>query len=101
MNFKSKAVSSILQYIEDLVSYIKEKIEKSIRFELMMVIGICFLISFIFYSFTNNMLKREYTESKITYDYDSIEREASDLAKQIESESNLSIKDNSKIEKIE
>lgn len=100
MNFKNKAVSSILQYIEDLVSYVKEKIEKSIRFELMMVIGICFLISFIFYSFTNNMLKREYTESKITYDYDSIEREASDLAKQIESESNLSIKDNSKIEKI-
>lgn len=100
MNFKNKAVSSILQYIEDLVSYVKEKIEKSIRFELMMVIGICFLISFIFYSFTNNMLKREYTESKITYDYDSIEREASDLAKQIESESNLSIKDNNKIEKI-
>ena len=68
MNFRSKASSPILQYIEDLVSYIKEKIEKSIRFELMMVVGICFLISFIFYSFTNNILKREYTESKITYD---------------------------------
>jgi signal transduction histidine kinase len=100
MNFRSRASSPILQYIEDLVSYIKEKIEKSIRFELMMVIGICFLISFIFYSFTNNILKREYTESKITYDYDSIERSASDLAKQIEAEENLALKDNEKINKI-
>ena len=100
INFKSRASAPILQYIEDLVSYIKEKIEKSIRFELMMVIGICFLISFIFYSFTNNILKQEYTESKITYDYDSIERSASDLAKQIESEENLTLKDNDKINKI-
>ena len=100
MNYRSKPSSPILQYIEDLFSYIKEKIEKSIRFELMMVVGICFLISFIFYSFTNNILKREYTESKITYDYDSIERLASDLAKQIEAEENLSLKDNEKIDKI-
>ncbi|OOM74402.1 sensor protein kinase WalK [Clostridium puniceum] len=100
INFKSRASAPILQYIEDLVSYIKEKIEKSIRFELMMVIGICFLISFIFYSFTNNILKQEYTESKITYDYDSIERSASDLAKQIELEENLTLKDNDKINEI-
>jgi len=100
INFRSRASAPILQYIEDLVSYIKEKIEKSIRFELMMVIGICFLISFIFYSFTNNILKREYTESKITYDYDSIERSASDLANQIEAEENLTLKDNEKIDKI-
>lgn len=90
----------ILQHIEELVGLIKKKIEKSIRFELMMVIGICFLIAFIFYSFTNNLLKREYTEPKITYDYDSIERTASDLAKQIESEKNLSLKDKDKIDEI-
>lgn len=92
--------SKILQRIEELVSNIKKKIEKSIRFELMMVIGICFLMSFIFYSFTNNFLKKEYIESKITYDYDSIERAASDLAKQIESEENLSLKDNDKMDGI-
>lgn len=100
ITFKSRASASILQYIEELVGYIKEKIEKSIRFELMMVIGICFLISFIFYSFTNNILKQEYTESKITYDYDSIERSASDLAKEIEAEENLSLKDTNKIDNI-
>lgn len=100
VNLSKKISSPILMFIEELVSYVKEKIEKSIRFELMMVIGICFLISFIFYSFTNNILKREYPESKITYDYDSIEREAGDLAKQIEAESDLSIKDKDKIQKI-
>ncbi|WP_180277917.1 MULTISPECIES: HAMP domain-containing sensor histidine kinase [unclassified Clostridium] len=84
--------SKMLQYIEKVVNITKERIEKSIRFELMMVIGICFLISFIFYSFTNSFLKREYNEPKITYDYDSIERTASELAKQIESAN-----DNSKI----
>jgi signal transduction histidine kinase len=89
--------SKILQYIEKIVNAIKERIEKSIRFELMMVIGICFLISFVFYSVTNNFLKREYNEPKITYDYDSIERTASDLARQIESEENLTLQDKSKI----
>ena len=83
--------SKILQHIEKFVCFMKKKIEKSIRFELMMVIGMCFLISFIFYSFTNNLFKREITEPKITYDYDSIERNASNLAKQIESEENLSL----------
>ena len=90
----------IVKRIEQLVSITKKKIKKSIRFELMMVIGICFLISFIFYNFTNNLLKREYTQPKITYDYGSIERGASNLAKQIESEKNLSLEDKDKINKI-
>ncbi|AWK49847.1 two-component sensor histidine kinase [Clostridium beijerinckii] len=90
----------IVKRIEQLVSSTKKKIKKSIRFELMMVIGICFLISFIFYNFTNNLLKREYTEPKITYDYDSIERGASNLAKQIELEKNLSLEDKDRVNKI-
>lgn len=76
------------------------KIEKSIRFELMMVIGMCFLLAFVFYSFTNNHLKKEYTEPQITYDYDSIERAASDLARRIESEENLTLNDNIEINRI-
>jgi len=100
-NLKDNASGSkILQFIEKIVNMTKEKIEKSIRFELMMVIGICFLISFIFYSFTNNFLKKEYNEPKITYDYDSIERTASDLAKQIESEEKLTLQDKNKIDNI-
>ena len=75
----NKSYTKVIDYIEYIISAIKKKIEKSIRFELMIVIGICFLISFFFYSFTNNFLKREYTEPQISYDYDSVERLASDL----------------------
>lgn len=85
----------MIQYLEKIINVTKEKIEKNIRFELMMVIGICFFIAFVFYSFTNNVLKRQYNEPKITYDYDSIERNASQLAKQIEA-----LNDNSKISNI-
>jgi signal transduction histidine kinase len=99
-NSRKDTNSRTIKHIEELVSAIKKKIEKSIRFELMMVVGICFLISFIFYSFTNSFLKKEYNEPKITYDYDSIERSASNLANQIESENNLSLKDTDKINNI-
>lgn len=96
----NKRNSKLIKRIEKILSIVKERIEKNIRFELMAVIGVCFFIAFIFYSFTNNLLKREYTEPKITYDYDSIERTASNLAKQIESQENLSLKDKDKIDNI-
>lgn len=57
-----------------------------------MVIGICFLVAFIFYSFSNNLFKREHIEPQIKYDYDSIERSANDLAKQIESQEKFKIR---------
>lgn len=64
----------------------------------MFVIAICFLISFLFYNFTNNLLKKEYTEPQITYDYDEIERQANDLLKNIESKENLTLSDKEIIE---
>ncbi|MFL0165170.1 MULTISPECIES: sensor histidine kinase [Clostridium] len=90
----------LIQYIEKIIRSIKKRIEKNIRFELMMVIGICFLAAFIFYSFSNNLFKREHTEPQIKYDYDSIERSANDLAKQIESQENLKLEDKDKINSI-
>ena len=81
-----------------LLDEIKTKIKKSIQFELMFVIAICFLISFLFYNFTNNLLKKEYTEPKITYDYDEIEQQANDLLKNIESKENLTLSDKEIIE---
>lgn len=81
----NKSYIKFLDYIENIISAIKRKVEKSIRFELMIVIALCFFISFFFYSFTNNILKREYTEPQISYDYDSVERLASDLGNEIES----------------
>ncbi|WP_077858679.1 HAMP domain-containing sensor histidine kinase [Clostridium sp. BL-8] len=82
----NKRNSKLIKRIEKILSIVKERIEKNIRFELMAVIGVCFFIAFIFYSFTNNMLSKQYTEPKITYDYDSIERNANNLAKQLEAE---------------
>ncbi len=85
----SKSYTKILDYIEHFISVTKRKIEKSIRFELMLVIAICFLISFFFYTFTNNFLKREYTEPQISYDYESVERLASELGSKIENQNIL------------
>lgn len=90
----------IFKPFNDFLAATRVKIEKSIRFELMMVIGVCFLLSFAFYSFTNNLLKREYTEPKITYDYDSIERSASELARELEGQENLTLNDSSEIDRI-
>lgn len=81
----NKSYIKFLGCIEYMIATIKRKIEKSIRFELMLVIGICFLISLCFYNFTNSFLKREYTEPQISYDYDAVERLASSLGNEIES----------------
>ena len=92
--------SKLLIFIERIIGIIKERIEKKIRFELMMVIGICFFISFIFYSFANNLLTREHTDPTITYDYSSVERTADNLVKQLEADSSVTLKDKSKIDGI-
>ncbi|MBW6411820.1 ATP-binding protein [Clostridium weizhouense] len=79
---------------------IRSKIEKSIRFELMIVIGVCFLISFIFYNFTNNLLKREYSSPEIIYDYKTIEDEAYNLSNILESDTSLNLNQKESIENI-
>lgn len=90
----------ILQPFNKILNTTKARIEKSIRFELMVVVGICFLLSFVFYSFTNDLLKREYTEPKITYDYDSIEREAGNIAREIGEDEELKLTDSERINEI-
>lgn len=83
-----------------ILNKIKLKIRRSIRFELMLVIGVCFLISFSFYSFTNNLLTRQYTEPQISYDYDSIERNANRLMRAVNSEKDLTLDDEVRLKKI-
>ena len=97
---KNKLIDTLksLPSLNTLLDELKNKIKKSIQFELMFVVAICFLISFLFYNFTNNLLKREYTEPQITYDYDEIERQANDLLKNIESQENLTLSDKEIIE---
>ena len=62
--------------IRKYVNKIKTKVEKSIRFELMIVIAICFGISAIFYAFSSDMLKNYKEVSDLKYNYDIIENNA-------------------------
>lgn len=63
--------------------WLMKRIEKSIRFELMIVFAICFAIATMFYGVSNNILSREYSSSSIDYDYESIQRRALDLVNEI------------------
>jgi signal transduction histidine kinase len=63
---------------------LKEKIEKSIRFELMVVVAICFILSFIFYGFLNNMMKSEDKKATISYDYETVESSAKNYADKLQ-----------------
>ncbi|SFC94487.1 sensor histidine kinase [Clostridium uliginosum] len=99
--FHSKLINSKhFSLTKKLLIKARSKIEKSIRFELMMVIGICFLVSFLFYNFTNNLLKREYNNPEIIYNYNSIEEEANNLAITLESNKNLTLDNKKDIENI-
>ena len=70
----------------DFLEWIYRRIEKSIRFELMVVFAICFLAAFFFYGFANNMLSRNYTVSNLKYDYSSIQEKANYIAKSLNGE---------------
>ena len=82
-----------------LLNKIESKIKQCIQFQLMFTICVCFFISFIFYDFTNNLLKREYTEPKITYNYDAIEQNASEIISSFENKKSLTLADSEYIEK--
>ena len=73
--------------------------KQRLQFQLMFVVGVCFLISFVFYDFTNNLLKREYTEPKITYNYDAIEQNATEIISYFEDKKSLTLSDTDYIEK--
>lgn len=96
---KDKGRMNLNLSLKEIFKEIRIKVKRSIRFELMIVIGICFLISISFYNFTNTLLKRQYTESNITYDTDTIERNVSKLVRSIEDE-NLKLSDKDRIEGI-
>ncbi|MGG7143011.1 sensor histidine kinase [Clostridium nigeriense] len=70
----------------EILEYVYRRIEKSIRFELMVVFAICFVASFLFYGFANNMLSRDKTITNIEYDYGEIQQRASDLSNRLSSE---------------
>lgn len=67
------------KYLEWLI----KRIERSIRFELVVVFGICFLSAFMFYGFSNNILAREQTSTRLEYDYGQIQSVANDIVSQL------------------
>lgn len=89
--------------IKSIFEWIYKEIEKSIRFEIMVVFGICFLLSFLFYGFANNVLSKDRTVSNIEYNVEEIKQTASGISKRLngEYEEELSgFQDTEKINKV-
>ena len=88
--------SRLGEIIKDLGEWLYKNIEKSIRFELMVVFAICFVSAFFFYGFANNMLAKNRTITNIEYDIGSIQSTANNIARDLsnnESVDGLSDKD--------
>lgn len=90
----------LYKFIRNTCFRLRGNIERSIRFELMLVIGACFLISFVFYNFTDILLKKEYRNPEVFYDYESTEKEANMLLRELEKTEQLQIDNSKDIEKI-
>ena len=88
--YKLKIFNPLRKYIDILMI----KIEKSIRFELMVVVGICFAVSFIFYGMANNVMRKEHTNSNIAYNYQEIEYSARNYVNSINNQEALKLDDN-------
>lgn len=80
--FNSKLGLKLKKFLE----WIYRNIEKSIRFELMIVFLICFLASFLFYGFANNMLSKNRTITRIEYDSGQIQSNAYSMAQNLSGE---------------
>ena len=69
--------------IKRIFEWVLREIEKSIRFELMVVFALCFIVSFLFYGFANNVLAKNRTVTSIEYNLDSIQAKAYNIAKEL------------------
>lgn len=78
----------ITQKIKDLVDYIDKKIKKSIRFELMILFGACFLVAGLSYGILNDMFRDVKTNAEIRYNYSDIESNAQNIINEIEDRKN-------------
>jgi len=74
--------------------YLKEKINTSIRFELMLVIAICFFISFVFYGFISKSMKREKSVANVTYNYEHLKQKAKSNADKLQNDDSKITLDN-------
>lgn len=70
--------------VRELIEYLDKRIKQSIRFELMIMFGICFIIAIISYGILNDMFKSVQTNAEIRYEYDNMESNAQGIVNQIE-----------------
>ncbi len=89
-NFMKKAIFNWLKlkYIKKLFDYANKKVKKSIRFQLMVLFGTCFLISILSYGFLDDIFTRTKTNTEIIYNYSSIESNAQYIVNEIENRKN-------------
>lgn len=85
--FKFKK-SKLGRRLINLLNILYEKIEESLRFELMVVFAVCFLMSFIFYGIANDLTSRERSISTIEYNTQEIIGNANSLKYEIENSYN-------------
>lgn len=74
----------ITKKIKELAAYIDKKIKKSIRFELMILFGVCFLVAGLSYGILNDMFRDVKTNAEIRYNYSNIESNAQHIIDEIE-----------------
>ncbi|MBY0756630.1 HAMP domain-containing histidine kinase [Clostridium sardiniense] len=74
----------ITKKAKELVAYIDKKIKKSIRFELMILFGVCFLVALLSYGILNDMFRDVKTNAEIRYNYSNIESNAENIMNEIE-----------------
>lgn len=79
--YNSKLGSKVRKILE----WVLRKVEKSIRFELMIVIAGCFIVAFLFYGFANRILAENRTVTTIEYDLDGIQLKANNIATKLSS----------------
>lgn len=85
----SKAGMALTHFIE----WLFKKIEKSIRFELMCVFAICFLVSFTFYSMMDGAFDKVNTHSEINYDYGDMKSYANTIVSKLKPRENYNGKE--------
>ena len=77
-----------------LLNILYAKIEESLRFELMVVFGVCFFVSFIFYGIANDLTSRERSISEIEYNTEEIKENANLIKYEIENSYNNEVEIN-------
>jgi signal transduction histidine kinase len=75
----------------NLLNILYQKIEESLRFELMVVFGVCFFMSFIFYGIANDLTSRERSISRIEYNTEEIIGNANSVKYEIENSYNSEV----------